>query len=62
MHMMGFLKRYINHADKQELIEAIQHYKQGEVSIDVPLVLLRHHLRYAPSSYVENQFYLQRVF
>jgi uncharacterized protein YbgA (DUF1722 family)/uncharacterized protein YbbK (DUF523 family) len=61
MHMMGFLKRHINHADKQELIEAIHYYKRGEVSLDVPLVLLRHHLRYTPSSYVENQFYLQRV-
>jgi uncharacterized protein YbgA (DUF1722 family)/uncharacterized protein YbbK (DUF523 family) len=62
MHIMGFLKRHLNSADKQELIEAIQHYKLGGVSIDVPLVLLRHHLRYAPSGYLQQQFYLQRAF
>lgn len=62
MHMMGFLKRRINHADKQELIEAIHHYKVGAVSLDVPLVLLRHHLRYAPSGYLQQQKYLQKDF
>ena len=61
MHILGFLKRHLNSADKQELIEAIQRYKRGGVTIDVPMVLLRHHLRYAPSSYIENQFYLQRA-
>jgi len=62
MHIMGFLKRHLNSADKQELIEAIQHYKLGAVPIDVPMVLLRHHLRYAPSNYIEQQIYLQRAF
>jgi uncharacterized protein YbgA (DUF1722 family)/uncharacterized protein YbbK (DUF523 family) len=62
MHIMGFLKRHINRGDKQELIDAIRHYKLGRVSIEVPLVLLRHHLRYAPSSYLQQQFYLQRAF
>ncbi len=61
MHIMGFIKRQMTSADKQELLELIQHYKHGEVPIDVPLVLLRHHLRYAPSRYIEQQFYLQRV-
>ena len=61
MHIMGFLKRHLNSEDKQELIEAIEHYKVGAVSIDVPKVLLRHHLRYAPSRYIEQQFYLQRA-
>ncbi|MGD8594756.1 MAG: DUF523 and DUF1722 domain-containing protein [Gammaproteobacteria bacterium] len=61
MHIMGFLKHNLNSADKQELIEAIQHYKLGGVSIDVPMVLLRHHLRYAPSIYIEKQFYLRRA-
>ncbi|WP_455211374.1 YbgA family protein [Kaarinaea lacus] len=59
MHIMGFLKRHLNSADKQELIEAIEHYKVGAVSIDVPKVLLRHHLRYAPSRYIEQQLYFQ---
>lgn len=61
MHIMGFLKRHLNSADKQELIVAIEHYKVGAVSIDVPMVLLRHHLRYAPSRYIEQQLYLQRA-
>jgi uncharacterized protein YbgA (DUF1722 family) len=62
LHIMGFLKRHLNSADKQELIETIYHYKRGEVSIDVPLVLLRHHLKYAPSRYLQQQLYLQRAF
>ena len=61
VRMMDFLKRLLNSADKQELIEAIQHYKLGAVSIDVSLVLLKHHLRYAASRYIKLQFYLQHV-
>ena len=59
MHIMGFLKRHLNNGDKRELIAAIESYKTGVVSIDVPKVLLRHHFRYAPSSYIEQQLYLQ---
>ena len=62
MHIMGFFKRYLNSADKQELIAEIERYKKGGVSIDVPMVLLKHHLRYSPSGYLEQQFYLLRDF
>jgi uncharacterized protein YbgA (DUF1722 family)/uncharacterized protein YbbK (DUF523 family) len=62
MHIMGFLKRHLNSADKEELIAAINHYKLGGVTIDVPMVLLKHHLRYVPSNYIQQQFYLQRAF
>jgi uncharacterized protein YbgA (DUF1722 family)/uncharacterized protein YbbK (DUF523 family) len=62
MHIMGFLKRRLNSADKQELIESIEYYKQGRVSFDVPMVLLRHHLRCAPHAYIESQYYFQRAY
>ena len=57
-HIMGFLKRHISADDKQELCGIINDYRTGELSLDVPITLLRHHFRRLPFTYIKQQFYL----
>jgi len=58
MHLMGYLKKHLEAADKQELLELIEAYRRGRVPLVVPLTLLRHHLRRFPNSYLLRQYYL----
>jgi len=58
-HIMGYLKRDIDSADKAELLESIESYQRQEVSLVVPLTLLRHYFRRFPDPYMEKQVYLQ---
>ena len=57
-HAMGYLKQDLAAADKQELLEVFQAYRQAYVPLAVPLTLLRHHLRNHPQEYLERQHYL----
>ncbi len=58
MHIMGFLKRDITASDKAELIRTIEKYRAGDVSKDVPLTLISHHLKNHPNHYLTSQHYL----
>lgn len=58
-HVAGFVKHELDRADKAELSQAIEDYRQGLLPLVVPLTLLRHHLRrYAAPSWVQEQVYL----
>jgi len=57
-HIMGYLKKRLDGADKQELLEAIEAYRRGEVPLIVPIFLLRHHFRHHPDPYMGSQWYL----
>lgn len=57
-HLMGYLKRRLDAADKAELVEVIESYRTGEVPLIVPVTLLRHHFRRHPDPYVDKQLYL----
>lgn len=57
-HIQGYLKDRISSEDKQELAEAIEDYRRGEVPLVVPLRLLQHHFRHHPDDYIGQQFYL----
>jgi uncharacterized protein YbgA (DUF1722 family)/uncharacterized protein YbbK (DUF523 family) len=58
-HMLGYLKRQLDGEDKQEMVEAIEAYRRGEVPLIVPMFLLRHHFRHHPDPYMEQQWYLK---
>lgn len=58
-HISGFFKDCLSQDDRQELNEAIEHYKQDEVPIIVPLTLIRHHIRNNPSSFLGDQVFLK---
>lgn len=57
-HLMGYLKKQIDGADKAELLEIIDAYRLGEVPLIVPVTLLNHHFRRHPNEYVAQQIYL----
>jgi uncharacterized protein YbgA (DUF1722 family)/uncharacterized protein YbbK (DUF523 family) len=57
-HIMGYLKKRLESDDKQELLEAIEAYRRGEVPLIVPMFLLRHHFRHHPDPYMDSQWYL----
>jgi uncharacterized protein YbgA (DUF1722 family)/uncharacterized protein YbbK (DUF523 family) len=57
-HLMGYLKKQLNHSDKTELLEVIDAYRVGHLPLIAPLTLLRHHFRRFPHPYVEKQVYL----
>ena len=58
MHMMGFFKKDLSMDEKQELLEVIEHYKQGLIPLVVPITLLRHYVRKYNQPYLKNQWYL----
>jgi len=58
-HIMGYLKRSIDGADKKELADSIEAYRRGEVPLIVPVTLLRHYFRRHPDPYIESQVYLR---
>ncbi len=59
MHVMGYLKDFLDAGDKAELVEVIGQYRLGHVPLIVPITLLRHHLRRHPNEYIERQHYMR---
>jgi len=67
MHMMGYFKQQLSTDEKSELLELFGQYRQGQVSLPIPLTLLRHYVRTFGQPYLEQQtwfdthpFYLLR--
>ncbi|HEY9199011.1 MAG TPA: DUF523 and DUF1722 domain-containing protein [Gammaproteobacteria bacterium] len=58
MHILGYLKQQLDGADKQELLELIEDYRQDRVPRIVPITLLKHHFRKHPNDYIAGQTYL----
>lgn len=58
MHVMGYLKKNLDHDDKAELLEVIEAYRLGRVPLIVPTTLLKHHFRRHPDPYMARQIYL----
>src|SRR3990167_4866475 len=58
-HLCGYLKKALSGADKQEISQLIELYRNGIVPLVVPLTLLKHHLRHHPDAYIARQVYLQ---
>lgn len=58
MHIMGYLKQQLSRADKQELLELIEDYRQDRIPRIAPITLLKHHFRNHPDAYITGQTYL----
>ncbi len=58
-HLLGYLKRQLDGADKAELLETIERYRQGKLPLVAPITLLQRHFRRHPHAYVAEQYYLQ---
>jgi uncharacterized protein YbgA (DUF1722 family)/uncharacterized protein YbbK (DUF523 family) len=57
-HLMGYFKKDLSADEKQELLEIIDHYRQGFVPLVVPVTLLNHYVRKYNQPYLKGQFYL----
>ncbi|HMK66530.1 MAG TPA: YbgA family protein, partial [Thermodesulfobacteriota bacterium] len=59
MHMLGYFKKKLSSDEKQELLEIIEHFKQGLIPLIVPITLFHHYVRKYDQPYLKNQVYLQ---
>ncbi len=57
-HMMGYFKQQLSSDEKQELLEVIQHYREGRIPLVVPVTLISHYVRKYDPPYLEQQVYL----
>jgi uncharacterized protein YbgA (DUF1722 family) len=57
-HLMGYLKKSLDAADKSELVSCIEDYRNGLVPLIVPITLMLHHFRRNPVPWVLDQVYL----
>jgi len=58
-HMMGYFKKDLDAASKQELLQLIDDYRQGLVPLVVPLTLVAHYVRVLDVEYLRDQVYLK---
>jgi uncharacterized protein YbgA (DUF1722 family)/uncharacterized protein YbbK (DUF523 family) len=58
-HIMGYFKRDLSSADKQELMNLFDSYRASQIPLAAPVTLLSHHLRKHPDAYLARQHYLK---
>jgi uncharacterized protein YbgA (DUF1722 family)/uncharacterized protein YbbK (DUF523 family) len=58
MHIMGYFKKQLDSAEKEELLETINQYHDQLVPLLVPLTLLKHYVRKFDQAYLKQQLYL----
>lgn len=58
MHLQGYFKKFLTKAQKQELSQHIEDFRQGLVPLLVPLTLIEHYLKEYPDEYLSSQLYL----
>jgi uncharacterized protein YbgA (DUF1722 family) len=57
-HMMGYFREQLSSDEKQELLEMIDHYRQGYIPLIVPITLISHYVRKYSQPYLKQQIYL----
>ena len=58
MHVMGYFKKQLSGDEKQELLELIGNYRNGNLPLIVPVTLLNHFVRKYSQPYLSVQTYL----
>ena len=58
LHVMGYFKKNLLPAEKEELLEIVNNYRQGYIPLIVPVTLLNHYLRKFDQPYLKSQYYL----
>ncbi|MEW6376310.1 MAG: DUF523 and DUF1722 domain-containing protein [Thermodesulfobacteriota bacterium] len=57
-HTMGYFKEQLSSEERQELMEVIDHYRQGYIPLIVPITLINHYARKYDQPYLKQQVYL----
>jgi uncharacterized protein YbgA (DUF1722 family) len=57
-HLMGYFKEQLSSDEKKELLEVIDHYREGYIPLVVPITLISHYVRKYNQPYLKQQIYL----
>jgi uncharacterized protein YbgA (DUF1722 family)/uncharacterized protein YbbK (DUF523 family) len=57
-HILGYFKKNLSAEEKRELLEIVQHYREGLIPLIVPLTLVNHYVRKYDQPYLKTQAYL----
>jgi uncharacterized protein YbgA (DUF1722 family)/uncharacterized protein YbbK (DUF523 family) len=57
-HLLGYFKKDLTGDEKQEVLEIIDHYRQGHFPLIVPVTLINHFVRKYRQPYLHSQHYL----
>jgi uncharacterized protein YbgA (DUF1722 family)/uncharacterized protein YbbK (DUF523 family) len=57
-HALGYFKHDLTADEKQEMLEIIEAYRNGDVPLIVPITLLNHFVRKYNQPYLRQQYYL----
>jgi uncharacterized protein YbgA (DUF1722 family)/uncharacterized protein YbbK (DUF523 family) len=58
LHVMGYFKKNLSPAEKEELLEIIDEYRKEYIPLIVPVTLLNHYVRKYEQPYLKEQYYL----
>ncbi|CAM3424334.1 MULTISPECIES: YbgA family protein [Yersinia] len=59
MHVQGYFRRHLNAAQRQELAQLIDRYRQGMQPLLAPITLLKHYMAEYPDAYLAQQRYFE---
>ncbi len=57
-HLLGYFKEQLSPDEKQEVLAAIENYRNGHVPLIVPVTLINHYVRKYDQPYLKDQWYL----
>ncbi|MAP12215.1 MAG: hypothetical protein CMQ61_09190 [Gammaproteobacteria bacterium] len=57
-HLLGFLSRTLESADRKTLNDMVDEYRLGKIPLVVPIRFLRYHFARQPNEFVSLQYYL----
>jgi len=58
LHVMGYFKKNLSPAEKEELLRIVNNYQKGYIPLIVPLTLLNHYMGKYDQNYLKSQYYL----
>jgi uncharacterized protein YbgA (DUF1722 family)/uncharacterized protein YbbK (DUF523 family) len=59
LHILGYFKKELPAAEKEEMLSIIGHYREGDLPLIVPITLLLHYVRKYRKEYLAQQTYLE---
>lgn len=59
LHILGYLKKSVSSAARQNIVDIIDQYRLGQLPLITPLTLLKHYVEQTGSDYIRAQRYLQ---
>lgn len=59
MHILGYVKKTVSSAERQQLLKHIEEYRQGMIPLITPMTMLKHFIENHGNDYAQKQVYLQ---